>query len=269
LGSFILAVGFATAGAATLQQIKQRGYMMVATNEDDPPFEYHARPGFVGYDNDLLAALKKQAGFEIRQEVVPWQDILPGVKSGKYDVALTAAAITRTWAKSLDFTMPIAAVSMAYIELSATESRGTVVELSRKTLGVQQGAASYEVLANLRTELRKSGGKLGKVIEFRSYAEAYEALVETRVDAVINNRDSLAQLVSRKSGLFRLGETIGPKYYLAWAVKKGNRDLLEFLNSYLAAQKANGGLRRMQAKYQLSVDDLPEEPLLPGGVGLR
>jgi ABC-type amino acid transport substrate-binding protein len=52
-------------------------------------------------------------------------------------------------------------------------------------------------------------------------------------------------------------------------VKKGNRSVLEFLNAFLAEQKANGTFARLQAKYNISYSELPNQPLLPGGRAIR
>jgi hypothetical protein len=72
---------------------------------------------------------------------------------------------------------------------------------------------------------------------------------------VINNRDSLSLLVGRTSDLFELGQTIGPTFAVAWAVRKGNRGLLHFLNAYLEQQYANGTMKTLQTKYNLRVSN--------------
>src|SRR5262249_30613413 len=162
-----------------------------------------------GYDTDLLDRLREGAGFEIRQEIVPWQEILPGVAAGKFDAAVTAAVITAQSAKIVDFTMPVAETPMAYIKRSSDKSIKGIKDLNGKTIGVLQGGASAQAIPDLAAELRKSGGKLGKVIEFKTYAEAYQALVSRRVDAVINNATTLAQLVRETSGVFEMGGQVG------------------------------------------------------------
>ena len=253
--------GVGSASGATLQEIKARGYIVVATEDDYPPFEYAVNGGRAGYDHDLLVIFTKSTGLDIRQEIVPWQDILPGVVSGKYDVAVTAAVITPGRAKLVDFTMPVAESTMAYMKRKDDNSIRSLKGLSGKTLGVQQDGASFEVLPSLKDELRKSGGKLGKVVPYRSYAEAYQDLLKRRIDVVINNRDSLTQLAATTSGLFEVGQPIGPKSYAAWAVHKGNQALLDFLNAYLAEQRANGTFTQLQLKYKLSVAPLPDRPL--------
>src|SRR4029077_1723037 len=83
------------ASAATLEEIKKRGYMTVATEDDFRPFEFIKDGKPTGFDNELLDRLRKFAPFEIRQEIIPWPGLLAGVSTGKYDVAVTAAAITK------------------------------------------------------------------------------------------------------------------------------------------------------------------------------
>ena len=240
-----------SACGATISQIRQRGYAIVATQDDAPPFEYHARSGFVGFDNDLLQILRKSAGFEIRQEVHSLQDVLAGTVEGRYDIGLTALAISPMRAKSLDFTVPIAKTTMAYVFLKAGGPGRSVEDLSGKTIAVQAQGPSAEVLANLASRLRETGGKIGRVVQYHTYAEAYEDLIRRRVDAVINDRDVLSQLVGRTSGLLELGETIGPTFDVAWAVKKRNSGLLRVLNEFIEQKSIDGTLRRLEVKYGL------------------
>jgi polar amino acid transport system substrate-binding protein len=250
---------------ATLDEIKKRGYMVVATEDDYPPFEYVVDGKPVGYDHALLAILRKQAGFEIRQEILPWQGILPGVASGKYDAAVTAAVITDERAKSLDFTIPIAESTMAYVKRRGDDRIKSVKDLSGMTLGVQQGGASFQVLPDLEAELKTTGGKLGPITQYGSFSEAFQDLVNKRLDAVIQNIVSLSTLVSEKPDQFELGQRVGRKSYAAWAVRKDNASVLKFLDAFLSQEKANGTYKAFQAKYlKITFDDLPNEPLLPG-----
>jgi len=265
LGVASVSLAAAPARAASLEEIKKRGHMIVATEDDYPPFEFVVDGKPMGYDHALLAILRKSAGFEIRQEILPWQGILPGVASGKYDVALSAAVITDERVKSLDFTMPISESTMAYVKRKADGSIKSIKDLSGKTLGVQQGGASFQVLPELEAELQKTGGKLGNVVQYGAFSEAYQDLVNKRLDAVIHNIVSLSTLVSEKGDVFELGQRVGRKSYAAWAVQKNNKSVADFLNAFLAQQKKNGTFKELQAKWlKITFDDLPNQPMLPG-----
>jgi polar amino acid transport system substrate-binding protein len=261
----LCAVGARVAAGATLDEIKKRGYMIVATEDDYPPFEYVVNGKPMGYDHALLAELRKVAPFEIRQEILPWQGILPGVASGKYDVALTAAVITDERAKSLDFTMPISESTMAYVKRKGDTRIQAIKDLSGKTLGVQQGGASFQVLPYLETDLKKTGGSLGNIVQYGAFSEAYQDLANKRLDAVIHNIVSLSTLVNEKPNVFELGQRVGEKSYAAWAIAKGNDSVREFLNNFLAKEKASGSMKKLQTEWlKITFDDLPSQPMLPG-----
>jgi polar amino acid transport system substrate-binding protein len=258
-------IGTSLALGASLDDINKRGYMVVATEDDYPPFEGVVNGKPVGYDHELLAILRKRAGFEIRQEILPWQGILPGVASGKYDAAVTAAVITDERVKSLDFTMPISESTMAYVKRTGDDRIQSISDLSGMTLGVQQGGASFQVLPDLETELKKTGGKLGQIVQYGNFSEAYQDLVNKRIDAVIHNIVSLSTLTSEKPKQFQLGQRVGQKSYAAWAVQKGNVSLLAFLNTFLKQERDDGTYKKLQAEYlKITFDDLPDVPLLPG-----
>ncbi len=265
VATFTSTIGVGTARGASLEDIKKRGYMIVATEDDYPPFEFVVDGKPMGYDHELLAVLRKSAGFDVRQEILPWQGILPGVASGKYDVALSAAVITDERVKSLDFTMPISESTMAYVKRKGDTSIKGLKDLSGKTLGVQQGGASFQVLPELEAELKKTGGKLGNIVQYGAFSEAYQDLVNRRLDAVVHNIVSLSTLVSEKHDVFELGQRVGRKAYAAWAVQKNSKSLVDFLNAFLAQQKSNGTFKQLQAKWlKITFDDLPNQPMLPG-----
>src|ERR1700726_4415182 len=72
----ITGLACSTAHGATLAEIKARGYMVVATEDDYKPFEFVADGKPTGFDNEMLAELRKVVPFEIRQEIIPWTGIL-------------------------------------------------------------------------------------------------------------------------------------------------------------------------------------------------
>jgi polar amino acid transport system substrate-binding protein len=246
-------------------QIQKRGYLKVATEDDYPPFEFLLNGKPTGFDHELLTRLRQAVPFEIQQDIIPWQGLLPGVDQGQYDVALTAVGITDDRAKFLDFTTPIAESTIAYIKRKDDTSIQGVQSLSGKVLGVQQGGVSLAAVPDLEAALKKQGGKLGTVKQYRGFAEAYQDLINQKLDAVLHNIVSLSVLVDEKPAIFELGERVSRKSYAAWAVKKGNRELLDLLNQFLQQQREQGELKKLQQEwFKITFDSLPQAPLLPG-----
>ena len=154
------------AKAANFDEIKKRG-LIVATEDDYRPFEFVKDGKPTGFDNELIEDLRKYAPFEIKQEILPWTGILAGVSTGKYDVAITAAIITKERKQSLDFASPIADATHYYVKRKDDKSISSIKDLKGKTVGIQAGSALLARLPELNTMLEKEGGKLGKIVETR------------------------------------------------------------------------------------------------------
>ena len=205
----------------------------------------------------MVEALKKYAPFDVRQEILPWTGILAGVATGKYDIAITAAIITKERTQSLDFTSPIADATHYYVKRKGDTSIKSIADLNGKTVGVQAGSALLGRLPELKAMIEKSGGKMGKVVEYTSYPEAYQDLALGRTDYVVNTVINLKTLVAEKPTVFELGQPVSGKSFPAWAIKKGNGDLLAFMNEFLAKQKANGTMPTLQKKWFGEAFELP------------
>jgi polar amino acid transport system substrate-binding protein len=236
------------ARAASMEEIKKRG-LIVATEDDFRPFEFVKDGKPTGFDNELVDDLRKYAPFEIKQEILPWTGLLAGVSTGKYDVAITAAIITKERKQSLDFTSPIADATHYYVKRKSDTSISSIKDLSGKTCGVQAGSALLARLPELETMLKKEGGKLGKVVEYTSYPEAYQDLALGRTDYVVNTIINIKALVAEKPAVFEVGQPVSGKSFPAWAVAKGNKELLDFLNAFIAKEKETGRFAELQKKW--------------------
>ena len=239
---------FGGAQAGSMDEIKTRG-LIVATEDDFRPFEFVKDGKATGFDNELIEDMRKSAPFEIKQQILPWTGILAGVSTGKYDAAITAVIITKERLASLEFTSPIADATHFYLKRKGDKSISSIKDLNGKTVGVQAGSALLARLPELGTMLEKEGGKLGKVVEYTSYPEAYQDLALGRVDYVVNTVINLQTLVAEKPGVFELGQAVSGKSFPAWAVAKGNTELLTFLNGFIAKQKETGRFAELQKKW--------------------
>jgi polar amino acid transport system substrate-binding protein len=234
--------------AASLDEIKKRG-LIVATEDDFRPFEFIKDGKPTGFDNELIEDLRKYAPFEIKQEILPWTGILAGVSTGKYDAAITAAIITKERKKSLDFTSPIADATHYYVKRKDDKSITSIKDLNGKAVGVQAGSALLARLPELGTMLEKEGGKIGKIVEYTSYPEAYQDLALGRVDYVVNTVINIKTLVAEKPAVFELGQAVSGRSFPAWAVAKDNTELRDFLNGFIAKEKETGRFAELQKKW--------------------
>jgi polar amino acid transport system substrate-binding protein len=235
--------------AANWTEISQRGYLSVATEDDFRPFEFVEDGKPSGFDNELLAKLKAAGPLDIRQQIMPFTGLLAGVVSGKYDAAITGLLITRARQQSLDFTSPIAEATVFYLKRKNDGRIRTVADLNGLTLGIQAGSAMYQRLPELEEMLAATGGKVGKIVQYTSYPEAYQDLALERTDYVVNNIIGLNALLKEKPDTFELGQAVSTKTYVAWGVAKGNKDVLDYLNKFIVAERQKGELGQLQQKW--------------------
>ena len=261
LGSAAALTMTARSEAATLAEIKKRGYMNVATEDDFRPFEFTQDGKPTGYDQELLEMFKKKAGFEVRQDIIPWTGILPGVTTGKYDAAVSAVLVTQERMKTLDFCAPVAEAVDYYLKRKDDKRIQAVKDLNGLTVGVEAGSAMLKLLPQLDDMLKTTGGHLGKIVSYQGYPEAYQDLALGRIDYVVNVWLSLQTIVKEKPDSFEVGQAVSKPTYIAWAIVKGNTELLTLMNDFLLGARKDGSMYALQKKYfNTTYEHMPEVP---------
>ena len=249
------------AAAATLDEIKARGVMTVATEDDYQPFEFTKDGKATGYDVELLQLMQPTLPFKVKQDIIPWTGILPGVSTGKYDAAVTAILVTQERMAALDFCSPVAETVDYYMKRANDGSINAIKDMSGKSIGVEAGSAMLKLLPQLEAMLAQTGGKLGKVVPYQGYPEAYQDLAAGRLDTVVNTQLSINSVVKQRPGVFAMGQAVSKPTYIAWAVQKGNTTLLKAFNDFLLKARADGSMAKLQQKwFDTTFADLPVEP---------
>src|SRR5579875_602 len=257
--AFTLSTSLAAIAETLDQKIKNGDPVIVATEDDYRPFEFMENGKPVGLDNILYQKLKAQTKFNLQQQILPWTGILAGVASGRFDAAVTGAIVNKERMKALDFCMPVAEDRSYYLKRANDNSIKSIKDLSGKTCGVQAGSVLLAKLPELQAMLEKDGGKMGKVVQYTSYPEAYQDLAGGRTDYVVNGLINLKSVVKERPGIFAIGQAVSSPLYIAWPVKKGNNEMRNFLNAFLMKERKSGDLVKLQQQWLgVSFPDLPE-----------
>lgn len=258
-------LGASLSAHADLADIKKRGHMIVATEDDYAPFNYIVDGKPEGFHKELLEDLKayaQKAGFDVRQEILPWTGLLASVASGQYDMAFTGALVTDDRLRVFNFAPPFASAQHYFVK-RANDARITdIPSLSGKTVGVQAGSALLARLPELKKMLAQSGGTLGKVVEYPSYPEIYADLANGRLDYAINAVISVNDLVKAKGDVFTKGLPVSGNGFAGWPVPKNKPQLLAFLTEFMNEMRSSGRLAALQGKwFGEAFPDLPTEPI--------
>ncbi|POT98433.1 MULTISPECIES: transporter substrate-binding domain-containing protein [Enterobacteriaceae] len=248
--------------ARDLPEIEKSGTFKVATEDDYAPFNFMTDGKSDGFNKDMLEELKKYAKFNIDQSILPWTGLLAAVSTGQYDMALTGAVITDERLNVFNFTPPWASAQHYFVKRAGDESLNSIKDLSGKKVGVQAGSALLARLPELKAMLEKEGGKLGPVMEYPSYPEAYADLANKRLDYVINVVISVNDLVKARPKVFAKGLAVSGPGYMAWPIPKNSPELLAYMTKFTNHLRETGRLKALQMKwFGETYDDLPTEPI--------
>lgn len=231
-----------SAEAAETEAAKEAagGKLVMATNAEFPPYEYHDGDAIVGIDAEIAKAIADELGMELEIEDIAFDSIIPEIVSGKADMGLAGMTVTEDRMQSVDFSDTYAKASQKII---VTEDSEIVSpdDLKGVIVGVQLGTTGDIYVSDLEAD--------GTTVERYSKGfEAVQALSQGKIDAVVIDGEPAKTFVAETEGLKILEESFTDEEY-AIAVKKGNTELLEKINGALKTLKDNGTLDEIVAKY--------------------
>ena len=216
----------------------QSGKLIVATNAEFPPYEYHDGDKIVGIDMEIAEEVAKKLGFEVEVEDIAFDSVILEVTSGKADVGIAGISATEERKQSVDFSDTYT-TSKQLIIVKDDSTIASGADLEGKTLGVQTGTTG-DILA--------SDIKDATVERYDKGMDAVQALSQGKIDAVVIDSAVAKKFVEETSGLKTLDEAYAEEEY-AIAIKKGNTALLDAVNKALSELKADGTVDSIIAKY--------------------
>lgn len=174
----------------------------VLVSPDNPPFEFKqtAQEGslVVGFDIDVIKKIGEFLNKPIQIIEMDFQGLVPSIQSNRGDMSISAFALTKARAESVDFSIPYYAYTFALVMRSEDEK--TIYSehnLKDKTLGVQLGSA-HEVLAN---DLRNRVSGL-KIKTLSKVGELVQELKNKRIDAILIESFTAKEICQATTGLF-------------------------------------------------------------------
>lgn len=230
----IAAVSFAgcsqqsSSSQSSLDKIKANGKIRIGVFSDKPPFGYVDKEGKnQGYDVYLAKRLAKDLlGDENKVEfvLVEAASRVEYLESDKVDIILANFTVTDERKQKVDFANPYMKVALGVVSPDGAPITD-VSQLKGKKLIVNKGTTAETYFTKNYPDI--------ELLKYDQNTEAFNALKDGR-GAALAHDNTLLFAWARENAGFSVGiKSLGSQDTIAPAVHKGNKELLDWINSEL------------------------------------
>ncbi len=236
---------------STLEAILKKGELRVGFESGYMPFEITDKKGnFVGFDIDMAKAMAKAMGVKFVPVNTAWDGIIPALITKKFDIIMSGMTVTQERNLKINFADPYIIVGQTILINKKHKKKIK----SYKDLN----NSKYIVTSKLGTTGEQAVKRLIPKCKYKSFETEPEAALEVvngKADAFVYDLPYCVVFNAEQGAgkLIFLDEpfTFEP---LAWAVRKGDPDFMNWLNNFLRQVKNDGRYERIHNKWIKSTD---------------
>ena len=212
-------------------------YCWTQTTDEHGAVKIAYSDGEYAYGNDVIVAKKLAEALDMKLEIhkIEWQGLPPAIVSGKIDAAIAAMSITAKRKESVDFTIPYyyARVVGLVRKNSPQANAKCLADLSGSRVTTQLNTLWYELIDQIpnAVKLPPIDATPAMIIALQSgKCDVLIVDIPTALSAAHVNPELMMVEFEEGKGFQTSSEHVD----LGIAVRKGNKELVEAMNSVLA-----------------------------------
>lgn len=186
--------------------------LTVATEANYPPMEYIDTDGktIVGLEPDLVEAMGQVLGLDLKMVNTSFDSIIPGLSSGKYDLAISSMNATPEREQVVTM-VSVRTGGSSFVVRAADASRiQTLDDLCGLKVAVQSGSTQADDVQKQASKCTAAGKPAPKALSFADENGMYLALSSERADVLVGGGPGNAWKVKQSGGKFAVaGEAYG------------------------------------------------------------
>ncbi|OBI79412.1 ABC transporter substrate-binding protein/permease [Mycobacterium sp. E740] len=239
---------YTTAGVIPLSAVNvealglsQPGTLTVGTLSDAPPSICINSAGqFTGFDNELLRAVADKLGLRINFVGTEFSPLLAQVASHRFDVGSSSITTTEARRRTVGFTNGYDFGYFSLVVPTGSPITGFDKLAPGQRVGVVQGTVQENyVIETLHLQ----------PVKYPDYNTVYTSLKTRQIDAWVAPSQQASGTVQPGDPAQIIENTFSLDNFVAWAVAKENRPLIDALNSGLDAVIADGTWARLYSDW--------------------
>ena len=249
LAGLALLLGLAAPRADTLSDIKAAKKIRISIDLTNSPYgrtDEKLQPS--GSDVDIAKLLAADLGVEF--EIVPTtgSSRIPLLQTGKADLVISSLSITPERAKAVDFSVPYADL-LSVVAGPKSIAVKTLADLDGRKVAVTRGTTQD-------TDLTQRA-KGVQIVRYEDDATLALAVASGQADLFATGRAQVININKKNPARELEPKVTLQTFYLAIGVRKGEPELLNWVNAWVKANLKNGKLNAINKAYH-EVDLSPD-----------
>ena len=221
--------------SSALDQIKQKGELVVGTSADYPPYEFHTevdgKDTIVGFDMEIAQAIADKLGVPLKIVDMSFDNLLMSLANDEFDLVIAGLTADEERRKTTDFSDPyLESKNLILVRAEDADKYASLDDLKGVKGGAQTGSKPYNnciTYCGEETTVGRGENIMKKAI----------ALLLTFV-TLLSFADAKEDLAAVDLGIPETSDGY------SIAVKKGNTELAEFINGVLAELKEQNAIEQ-------------------------
>jgi len=243
----LLCVSLSAMAAGKLDEIAQRGELLVGTTGDYRPMSYLDKETgkYEGFDTEVSEMLAEALGVKVRFVPTTWKTLTADTVDGKFDMAM--CGITRTYAREKVMNMSRGYLVFGKTILCRKEDAGKFKSLE------DINKAGVRVMVNpggTNEKFANANCTDAQIIVYPQNAEIPAQIAAGNADIMITETMEARKYARTNDKLAApLVDQPFTKNCFGILMAKGDQDFLNFVNFFMEENEFNGTLARLEDKY--------------------
>ncbi|RUM34078.1 MAG: amino acid ABC transporter substrate-binding protein [Desulfobulbus sp.] len=219
---------------SSIDQIARRGTIRVGMDVFVPWAMKDKKGQLIGFEIDVAKQLAKDMGVKVEFVPTKWSGIIPALLAGKFDVIIGGMSITPQRNMKINFTNPYYYSSQGLLA-NKTKTKGfSITDFNKADVTLAARLGSTAAIA------AKKSFPLAKLRLFDDEPAAVQEVRNGRVHAMVASQPLPAHMAADNPELLLSYNEQLMKEPIAFGVKKGDFDTINFFNNWIEMVRAKG-----------------------------
>ena len=242
--------------------IKSAGTINIGTDSSYAPSEFLDTDGktVIGFDVDLFNAVASKLGLKTNWQSARFDDIIPGVGSGKYNIGVSSFTINADREKQVTMVSYFSAGTQW-----AAKSGGSIDpdNACGKKIAVQTGTVQVDDLTARSKKCTDSGKPAITADQYQAQSDATSAVVSGKDEAMLADSPVCAYAVKQTNGQLALVGKIYDSAPYGYVLPKDQADFGDAIASAVKALIADGSYQKILDKWGVTAGAITSPAVNP------